>query len=96
MSIATDSGIKYRGDTMEKELPRQSAKRIKFTRESAITDIASSLDGTANSVQSMSENFSDILKVNTSVVRYLQNVERRKKALEVTETVKHTFIKEKQ
>ncbi|KAL0107693.1 hypothetical protein PUN28_014771 [Cardiocondyla obscurior] len=73
----------------------QQVKRFKFTKESAIADIASSIDQIANSVQSIGETYKDILGINATVVTYLRNTEKREKAVnQITENVE-TPIKEK-
>jgi len=52
------------------------------------------LDDIAKSVKSISESFNNILRVNTAVVTYLRNAE--KKAInQTTEDIEHTFIREK-
>ncbi|XP_077268865.1 uncharacterized protein LOC143900938 isoform X2 [Temnothorax americanus] len=75
----------------------QQAKRIRLTKESAVTDIASSIDDIANSVKSVSVTYSDILRINTAVVTYLRNAEQREKAinLQSTEDIERSLVREK-
>lgn len=55
------------------------------------------LDDIANSVKSMSESYNDILRINAVVVRYLQNAEKREKAInQTTDDIEHTSIRKKQ
>lgn len=55
------------------------------------------LDDIANSMKSISESYNDILRINTVVVRYLRNAERREKAINLTtEDIEHTSIRKKQ
>jgi len=69
----------------------QPTKRIRFSKESAVADIASSIDHIANSMKSISESYSDILRINTAVVTYLRNVERREKAVnQIAEDIEHS------
>ncbi|EZA50608.1 hypothetical protein X777_10959 [Ooceraea biroi] len=56
----------------------QPAKRFKLTEESTIADIASSIDHIANSLKSISESYSELLRVNKTVVTYLRNAEKHK------------------
>lgn len=88
MSVVAESNTKFWNGTME-----QQVKRIKYVKESAVNDIASSIDNIATSVTSLSESYNDILRVNATVVRYLQNVEKREKA-ETAENIE-TSIREK-
>lgn len=91
MSVTTSSG-----DT---EIPRmeQEVKRMKLTKESITVDIACSINDITKSVQSISESFNHILKANKAVVTYLQNVEKREKAINLTtEDIERTFVSEKQ
>ncbi|TGZ48305.1 Uncharacterized protein DBV15_09319 [Temnothorax longispinosus] len=74
----------------------QQAKRIRFTKESAVTDIASSIDDIANSVKSVSVTYSDILRINTAVVTYLRNAEQREKPInQSTEDIERSLVREK-
>ncbi|KYN38216.1 hypothetical protein ALC56_07256, partial [Trachymyrmex septentrionalis] len=55
------------------------------------------LDKITNSLKSISESYSNILSVNTAVVTYLYNAERREKAInQSTEDLDSTLIREEQ
>ncbi|EGI57326.1 hypothetical protein G5I_14797 [Acromyrmex echinatior] len=72
-------------------------KRTKSTKESAISDIVSSIDKITNSLKSISESYSNILSVNTAVVTYLYNTEKREKAINQSiEDTDSTLIREEQ
>ncbi|KYN00676.1 hypothetical protein ALC62_08534 [Cyphomyrmex costatus] len=58
-------------------------KELAFTKESALADIASSIGNIANTLNSINKSYSDILSVNTTVVKCLVNAEKREKAINV-------------
>ncbi|KAL6265586.1 hypothetical protein P5V15_002381 [Pogonomyrmex californicus] len=92
MSRTAVSGVKYRDDIMEQQI-----KRFRFTKESAISDIATSLDHISISMKSISKSYNNILRVNAAVLTYLWNKEIHEKARnETEEDIEHSSIREKQ
>lgn len=84
--------MSYNDDIIE-----QQRKRSKFTNEMAITEIASSIGHITKSIESMSESYSEILRINKNVVSYLQKVEKHKKGInQIVMDIEDTSIKEKQ
>ncbi|EFN73492.1 hypothetical protein EAG_09509 [Camponotus floridanus] len=59
----------------------QERKRSKITKETSIADIASSIGHITKSIESMSANYSEILRINKNVVTYLQKVEESEKGI---------------
>ncbi|CAL1685346.1 unnamed protein product [Lasius platythorax] len=79
------------------DVTEQQKKRFKFTEEMAIADIASSIGHITKSIESMSESYSKILKINKNVVTYLQKAEKREKGMNQTVAdIEHISIREKQ
>ncbi|XP_076303429.1 uncharacterized protein LOC143221794 [Lasioglossum baleicum] len=77
----------------------RTSKRFKPTIESTIEDCASTIRDIADSVESISNRYRNLLKVNKAVVMYCLEVENREKKSsmgEIESTLQKTTLEESQ